>query len=312
MSAVRVGARPAGASALGSAVAVPIPGARVRSLRRRGRGLILGKPLVGVLGEAGRGVELAVGTDATRQVGDLARLDQLTTDLGHQLAADGQLFGHAAVRPVVMQLQLDLDRPASLGAGQRQAVEQVDAGDEIEGVGERSLDDFRPDRPLAEHDRRGMAMKAIGDQQAAFDVVNRDGRQTIPGVGVALDREIVEAIAEVEIRVEDEIVQRDFANLHGVDSFVVNFQRERAGTVRFPIRLCRPMIGSGSRRLSSTFRDQRASERELAIMRIVVTGASGQLGSYLIDRLIEGPHEIDAWSGGTTRLAAESGFGRSS
>lgn len=34
-------------------------------------------------------------------------------------------------------------------------------------------------------------------------------------------------------------------------------------------------------------------------MRIVVTGASGQLGSYLIDRLIEGSHEIDAWSGQT-------------
>jgi dTDP-4-dehydrorhamnose reductase len=35
-------------------------------------------------------------------------------------------------------------------------------------------------------------------------------------------------------------------------------------------------------------------------MRIVVTGASGQLGSYLIDRLIERSHEIIAWSGQTT------------
>ena len=35
-------------------------------------------------------------------------------------------------------------------------------------------------------------------------------------------------------------------------------------------------------------------------MRIVVTGASGQLGSYLIDRLIERSHEIVAWSGRTT------------
>jgi dTDP-4-dehydrorhamnose reductase len=31
-------------------------------------------------------------------------------------------------------------------------------------------------------------------------------------------------------------------------------------------------------------------------MRIVVTGASGQLGSYLVDRLIGGPHEIIGWS----------------
>ncbi len=38
-------------------------------------------------------------------------------------------------------------------------------------------------------------------------------------------------------------------------------------------------------------------------MRIVVTGASGQLGSYLIDRLIEGSHEIVAWSGAATGRA---------
>ncbi len=144
------------------------------------RRLILGKPFVGVLGEAGRGVELAVGADAAGQVGDLARLDQLAADLGHQLAADGQLFGHAPIGPVVMQLELDLDRPAPFGAGQRQAVKQIDAGDEIEGVRERSLDDLRPDRPLAQHDRGGMAVKAVGDQQAIVDLVDRDGRQTLP------------------------------------------------------------------------------------------------------------------------------------
>jgi dTDP-4-dehydrorhamnose reductase len=32
-------------------------------------------------------------------------------------------------------------------------------------------------------------------------------------------------------------------------------------------------------------------------MRIVVTGASGQLGSYVLDQLVAGPHEIVAWSG---------------
>jgi dTDP-4-dehydrorhamnose reductase len=32
-------------------------------------------------------------------------------------------------------------------------------------------------------------------------------------------------------------------------------------------------------------------------MRIVVTGASGQLGTYLVDRLSGGPHELIAWSG---------------
>ena len=36
-------------------------------------------------------------------------------------------------------------------------------------------------------------------------------------------------------------------------------------------------------------------------MRIVVTGASGQLGAYLIDRLAAGRHEVDGWS----RITAE-------
>jgi len=39
-------------------------------------------------------------------------------------------------------------------------------------------------------------------------------------------------------------------------------------------------------------------------MRIVVTGASGQLGSYLIGRLVEGPHEIVGWSGRATEERA--------
>jgi dTDP-4-dehydrorhamnose reductase len=37
-------------------------------------------------------------------------------------------------------------------------------------------------------------------------------------------------------------------------------------------------------------------------MRIVVTGASGQLGSYLLDRLTEGSHEIIAWSGRASEM----------
>jgi dTDP-4-dehydrorhamnose reductase len=56
------------------------------------------------------------------------------------------------------------------------------------------------------------------------------------------------------------------------------------------------MIGSGSRLLASTFSDRRTRKTELAIMRIVVTGASGQVGSYLIDTLTRGPFDIVAWS----------------
>jgi dTDP-4-dehydrorhamnose reductase len=37
-------------------------------------------------------------------------------------------------------------------------------------------------------------------------------------------------------------------------------------------------------------------------MRIVVTGASGRLGTYLVDRLIAGGHQVFAWSGTTHGL----------
>jgi dTDP-4-dehydrorhamnose reductase len=36
------------------------------------------------------------------------------------------------------------------------------------------------------------------------------------------------------------------------------------------------------------------------MMRIVLTGASGQLGAYLLDQLVAGPHEVIAWSGSST------------
>jgi dTDP-4-dehydrorhamnose reductase len=39
---------------------------------------------------------------------------------------------------------------------------------------------------------------------------------------------------------------------------------------------------------------------ELTIMRILVTGASGRLGSYLVDELVSGPHQLIAWSHTTT------------
>ena len=78
--------------------------------------------------------------------------------------------------------------------------------DEVEGIGERARADLGRDRPLAQHDRRGMAVETVGEQQAAVDLVDRDRRQPIPGVGVALDREIVQPVAEIEIGVEDEVV----------------------------------------------------------------------------------------------------------
>jgi dTDP-4-dehydrorhamnose reductase len=58
------------------------------------------------------------------------------------------------------------------------------------------------------------------------------------------------------------------------------------------------MIGCESRQLASSLTKKWSSRSELTIMRIVVTGASGRLSAYLIDRLVaDGRHEVDGWSG---------------
>ena len=46
------------------------------------------------------------------------------------------------------------------------------------------------------------------------------GGQPIPGVGVSLDREVVEPVAQIEVRVEDQVVEGYIANIHGRRSFV--------------------------------------------------------------------------------------------
>src|SRR5262249_6546399 len=111
--------------------------------------LLLGKPLTGILGKTRRSVEFTVGADSTWKVRDLVGFDQLPADLGHKLAADCKLFRHPAVRPVVVKLELDFDGTAPLATRQRKTVEQVDARDEVERVGEGALDDLGLDRSLA-------------------------------------------------------------------------------------------------------------------------------------------------------------------
>ena len=59
-------------------------------------------------------------------------------------------------------------------------MEEVDAGHKIKGVRKRPREDFAPIEPLAQHNRRGMTMKAIGNQQAVVDTVDGDGWKPIP------------------------------------------------------------------------------------------------------------------------------------
>ena len=76
------------------------------------------------------------------------------------------------------------------------------------------------------------------------------------------------------------------------------------GNVRyqsFPQRPCWPMIGRVRARLAKVFQGLAIAVRTLAIMRILVTGASGQLGSYLAHELLRaGKSELILWSRGTT------------
>src|SRR5208337_2492101 len=76
------------------------------------------------------------------------------------------------------------------------------------------------------------------------------------------------------------------------------------GNVRyqlFPQRPCWPMIGRVRARLAKVFQDLAIAVRGLAIMRILVTGASGQLGSYLAHELLRaGRFDLVLWSRGTT------------
>ena len=61
------------------------------------------------------------------------------------------------------------------------------------------------------------------------------------------------------------------------------------GNVRyqlFPQRPCWPMIGRARACLAKVFQGLGVLGWELAIMRILVTGASGQLGSYLAAELL--------------------------
>jgi dTDP-4-dehydrorhamnose reductase len=52
-------------------------------------------------------------------------------------------------------------------------------------------------------------------------------------------------------------------------------------------------------RLAREFHALELAVREMAIMRIVLTGASGQLGAYLVDQLLTAGHDVDPWTGET-------------
>src|SRR5438309_2096997 len=88
---------------------------------------------------------------------------------------------HGAER-VGVEAEADLDRATAVGAGQREAVEEVRAGDEIHRLGEGAGDDLGGDRALAQRHGGGVAVEAVGQQVAALDLVHGDRRHAAPGV----------------------------------------------------------------------------------------------------------------------------------
>lgn len=169
--------------------------------------------LVRVFREAG-GIGLAVGPQAGRAEGNLARFHQLPADLGHQLPPHAELLGQVAVGPLVMEPEPDLDGPSPLGAGQGEAVEEVGAGHEVERLGERPGSHLGQDRPLAERDGRGVAVEAVGDQEPPLDVEDGDRRHPAPGVHVAMDGVVVEPVSEVQRGVQDQVIERQIVDFH--------------------------------------------------------------------------------------------------
>ncbi len=107
-----------------------------------------------------------------------------------------------------MESELDVDRPATLDAGQGETVEQVHPNDKVERLGKRPLTDLRRQHQAPEHHRRGVAVEAVGQQPAAIHLEHGDRRHPLPRLGVPLDREFVEPVAQVQIWVKDQVIQR--------------------------------------------------------------------------------------------------------
>ena len=189
--------------------AAPVPGVVLLSDRST-----WGEVLVRVLGEAGRGVGLAVCTDPGRRGRQLPAVDQHLPGLGDQLSAGAQFLGEPAIGPVVMEPELDLDRASTFGTGHREPVEQVDARDEVERVAEGPRSDLGRHHPPAQLHRRGVAMEPVGQEPASFDLEDGHRGHPLPGLGVTLDREVVEPVPQVQVGVEDQVVDRHVANIH--------------------------------------------------------------------------------------------------
>ena len=255
---------------------------RSRGSSREEASRVRGSVLVGVAGQGG-GIDLAVGPDAALAGRDLARLDQLLADLRHQVAADADLLGQPAVGPVVMEPHLHLDRPSTLGAGQGQAVGQVRRRDEVEGLGERAVADLGRGSSAAPWSiAAAWRWKPSARSQRPSTSKTVTGGIAAPGVGVTLDR--VGSSRSRRFRFGSR-------TRSSTGNSRMSIARPPPGIGRhespFPIA-SRSLLSGGRAPLRPDSARERADSDpagEDRTMRILLTGASGQLGAYLIDHL---------------------------
>ena len=207
MPAIADGRSALGIGGVGPVVVVP------RGPLRRGIASA-GEPFEGVSRQALRGVDLAVGPDPPFESRDLPRGDQVVADLGNEFAADAEFSGVLAIRSLRGQPEPDLQGPASLLATQRQAVRQVRPRGIIEGVDEAPPPDHRGDRRPLPGQKGSVAMEAVGEQPLPIHLEDRDRGEVLEGVGVPFDRFRIESVAQVQVRVEHDLIDRKFPRIH--------------------------------------------------------------------------------------------------
>src|SRR5262249_26995779 len=99
--------------------------------------------------------------------------------------------------------------------------------------------------------------------------------------------------AQVQVRVEDQFVQRQLANVQDRH----RFHDTPLAFEGIPSGICCPLSSAGSINDPPRFFGcEGFAVWEDRVMRVVLTGASGQRGAYLIEALRAGGHDVSAWS----------------
>ena len=179
---------------------------------------------------------------------------------------------------------------------------EVRARDKIESFLERAETDLDLDASEVQMDGGRVPVEAVGDKQSPLNLEDRDRRHPVPNFGVSLDRELIEPIAEVEVGFQDQLVDRYLANVHPNPlrrlTQVELFPGARGSFPGLPNNPACPTIGTKVMNRASNSTKTSAPNPITTTMpntRVVLTGASGRLGSRLLERLSATGLEVHSW-----------------